>query len=87
MGTGEALEVTKVHSAAGLALPAGGLVTRRPLRAPHHGASAVAMVGGGSSSLRPGEISLAVASEFQCPLPRTVYSVNITSDGKAVDGR
>jgi magnesium chelatase family protein len=56
----EALEVTKVHSAAGLPLPASGLVTRRPLRAPHHGASAVAMVGGGSSSLRPGEISLAV---------------------------
>jgi magnesium chelatase family protein len=55
----EALEVTRVHSAAGLALPAGGLVTRRPLRAPHHGASAVAMVGGGSSALRPGEISLA----------------------------
>jgi magnesium chelatase family protein len=55
----EALEVTRVHSAAGLTLPANGLVDRRPMRAPHHGASAVAMVGGGSATLRPGEISLA----------------------------
>ncbi len=53
-----ALEVTRVHSAAGLSLP-GGLVRRPPLRAPHHGSSAVAMVGGGSGRLRPGEISLA----------------------------
>ena len=55
----EALEVTRVHSAAGLALPAGDLIRRPPLRAPHHGASAVAIVGGGSSWIRPGEISLA----------------------------
>ncbi len=53
-----ALEATRVHSAAGLALP-GGLVRRPPFRAPHHGTSAVAMVGGGSGRLRPGEISLA----------------------------
>lgn len=55
----EALEATRVHSAAGLPLPGGGLVRRPPFRAPHHGASAVALVGGGSVSLRPGEISLA----------------------------
>jgi magnesium chelatase family protein len=54
----QALEATRVHSAAGLPLP-GGLVRRPPLRAPHHGTSAVAMVGGGSGRLRPGEISLA----------------------------
>ena len=48
-----------VHSAAGVALPAGGLVTRPPLRAPHHTASLVAMVGGGTAALRPGEASLA----------------------------
>ena len=55
----EALETTRIHSAAGLELPAGGLVTRPPFRAPHHGASSVALVGGGSAGLRPGEISLA----------------------------
>jgi magnesium chelatase family protein len=54
----DAVEATRVHSAAGLALP-GGLVRRPSLRAPHHGTSAVAMIGGGSGRLRPGEISLA----------------------------
>lgn len=54
-----ALETTRVHSAAGLDLPAGGLVQRPPLRAPHHGASPVSLIGGGSAWLRPGEISLA----------------------------
>jgi magnesium chelatase family protein len=54
----EALEVTSVHSVAGL-LPAGaGLLTTRPFRAPHHTTSDVALVGGGSFP-RPGEISLA----------------------------
>ena len=53
------LEATMVHSAAGVPLPPGGLVRRPPFRAPHHTSSAVALVGGGSSSLRPGEISLA----------------------------
>jgi magnesium chelatase family protein len=55
----EALAVTRIHSAAGMALPAHDLIRRPPLRAPHHGASAVAIVGGGSSSVRPGEASLA----------------------------
>lgn len=54
-----ALEVTMIHSAAGVALPAGGLVRLPPLRAPHHTASLVAMVGGGTAALRPGEASLA----------------------------
>ena len=55
----EALEVTKVHSAAG-ALPSGaGLVAQPPYEAPHTTASAVALIGGGSSQLRPGAISLA----------------------------
>ena len=48
-----------VHSAAGVPLPPGGLVRRAPFRAPHHTSSVVALVGGGSSALRPGEISLA----------------------------
>jgi magnesium chelatase family protein len=54
-----ALETTMVHSAAGLALPADGLVTAPPLRAPHHTASTVAMVGGGTAAMRPGEVSCA----------------------------
>jgi magnesium chelatase family protein len=54
-----ALETTRVHSAAGLSLPPGGLVRSAPFRAPHHSASAISLVGGGSVALRPGEISLA----------------------------
>lgn len=54
----EALDVTSIHSVAGL-LPAGtGLVAHRPFRAPHHTISDVALVGGGQLP-RPGEISLA----------------------------
>jgi len=55
----QALETTKVHSAAGLPLPGGGLIRTPPLRAPHHTASVVSLIGGGSGTMRPGEISLA----------------------------
>ena len=55
----ESLTVTRVHSAAGCLPPDGVLVSHPPFRAPHHSASLVALVGGGSWSLRPGEISLA----------------------------
>jgi magnesium chelatase family protein len=54
----EALEVTAVHSVAGLLKGESGLVTDRPFRAPHHTISNVALVGGGSQP-RPGEVSLA----------------------------
>jgi magnesium chelatase family protein len=54
----EALTVTRLHSAAG-ALPDGALLARPPFRAPHHQASIVSLVGGGTWSLRPGEVSLA----------------------------
>ncbi len=57
----EALEVLRIHSAAGVAVGAGGFPGRPPFRAPHHGSSDVALVGGGSSWLRPGEVSLAHA--------------------------
>ena len=53
----ESLEATRIHSAAGT-LPDSGLMTERPFRSPHHTASAVALVGGGSKA-KPGEISLA----------------------------
>ena len=54
-----ALEATMIRSAAGEQLPPNGLVTRPPIRMPHHSASAVSIVGGGSASMRPGEVSLA----------------------------
>ena len=54
----ESLEVTAIHSVAGLLPPDAGLLTAPPFRAPHHTASDVALVGGGASP-RPGEISLA----------------------------
>ena len=54
----EALETTKIHSVAGKIGAAQGLLTQRPFRSPHHLASRVALVGGGSSP-QPGEISLA----------------------------
>lgn len=53
----EALETTKIHSVAGKS-ESQGLIERRPFRAPHHMASPVSLVGGGSSP-QPGEISLA----------------------------
>lgn len=52
----EALEVTQVHSAAGLGN--GRLATERPFRAPHHTISAQGLVGGGARPM-PGEITLA----------------------------
>ena len=58
LSTEEALEVTTIHSVAGLLPPGGGLVTTPPFRAPHHTASDVALAGGGMMP-RPGEISLA----------------------------
>jgi magnesium chelatase family protein len=54
----EALEVTSVHSVAGLLRPGAGLLVDRPFRAPHHTISNAALVGGGSQP-RPGEVSLA----------------------------
>jgi|AntRauTorcE11897_2_1112592.scaffolds.fasta_scaffold00001_79 magnesium chelatase family protein len=54
----EALEVTKIHSVAGVLDTKTGILTKRPFRAPHHTASLVALTGGGKNS-KPGEISLA----------------------------
>jgi len=54
----EALDVTTVHSVAGLLQPGTGLLVERPFRAPHHTISHAALIGGGSLP-RPGEVSLA----------------------------
>jgi len=54
----ESLEVTKIYSAAGNIPPGGSLVTYRQFRAPHHTASLVGLIGGGTKP-RPGEVSLA----------------------------
>ncbi len=54
-----ALEVARVRSAVGEPLPGGGLSRIPPFRAPHHTASPVALTGGGSGTLRPGEATRA----------------------------
>jgi magnesium chelatase family protein len=72
MSRGEAIEVTRVHSVAGL--HADGLIMSRPFRAPHHTISPSGLVGGGNPP-RPGEATLAnhgvlfldELSEFQRP--------------------
>jgi len=55
----EALETTQIHSVAGV-LPKGeGLLKARPFRSPHHTVSDAGLIGGGSGTPRPGEVSLA----------------------------
>jgi magnesium chelatase family protein len=54
----EAIDITRIYSAAGVLPPGVGLISARPVRTPHHTASSPAIVGGGAVP-RPGEISLA----------------------------
>ncbi|MEV6365500.1 YifB family Mg chelatase-like AAA ATPase [Micromonospora musae] len=54
-----ALEVTAMHSIAGLLPPGGRLLRRPPFQAPHHTATVPSLVGGGSGLARPGAVSLA----------------------------
>lgn len=58
MSLEECLETTKIYSIAGLLQPNQALITERPYRSPHHTASDIAMVGGGTIP-KPGEVTLA----------------------------
>ena len=53
----EALEITKIHSIAGILTQKNSLITTRPFRAPHHTVSSVSLVGGGRIP-KQGEVSL-----------------------------
>lgn len=55
----ESLELTAVHSLAGVLDPEAGMLYRPPYAAPHHDASKASIVGGGQGQVRPGEISRA----------------------------
>jgi magnesium chelatase family protein len=55
----EALETTQIHSVAGILPRGSGLLFERPFRAPHHTTSDAGLIGGGSGTPRPGEVSLA----------------------------
>lgn len=75
----EALQTSKIYSVAGKGNAAGGLMKQRPFRAPHYSTSVAALIGGGSDSILPGEISLAhngvlMIDEF-CEAPKRVLEV------------
>ena len=54
----ESLELTRLHSVAGLLVDGGNLISQRPFRSPHHSCSGAALIGGGTIPM-PGEVSLA----------------------------
>ena len=58
MTAAEILQTTQIHSVAGLLKNNDGIITQRPVRAPHHTASDIAIIGGGNGP-RPGEVTLA----------------------------
>jgi magnesium chelatase family protein len=59
LADGESLEVTAIHSVAGLLSEDTPLITRPPFVAPHHSSTVAALVGGGSGMARPGAVSRA----------------------------
>ncbi|MGM0385772.1 MAG: YifB family Mg chelatase-like AAA ATPase [Actinomycetota bacterium] len=59
LGDDDAVAVTSIHSIAGTFSPSHGLVRRPPFESPHHTASPVAIIGGGSGVPRPGAVSRA----------------------------
>lgn len=79
MSLEESLQTSKIYSVAGKGNHTGELIRTRPFRAPHYSISIAALIGGGSESIMPGEISLAhngvlFADEF-CEAPKRVLEV------------
>lgn len=79
LGFEESLQTSKIYSVAGKGNPSEGLIRRRPFRSPHYSTSVAALIGGGSDSILPGEISLAhngilMIDEF-CEAPKRVLEV------------
>ena len=75
----ESMQTSKIYSVAGKGNQSGGLMRQRPFRAPHYSASVAALIGGGTDSIMPGEISLAhngilMIDEF-CEAPKKVLEV------------
>lgn len=74
----EAIELTKIYSISGLLDRKNPLITKRPFRNPHHSASAVGIIGGGSNP-KPGEITLAhrgvLFLDEMVEFPRTTLEV------------
>ena len=75
----ESVQTSKIYSVAGKGNPLGGLMKVRPFRSPHYSASVAALLGGGSDTILPGEISLAhngilMIDEF-CEAPKKILEV------------
>lgn len=92
MSREESLETSKIYSVAGI-YGNRGLMTERPFRAPHYSASIPALIGGGSDTILPGEISLAhngvlFIDEF-CEAPKRVVEAlrGPMEDGKITVSR
>ena len=89
MSLEEAVQVSKVYSISGKGSPLGGLMKKRPFRAPHYSISTAALLGGGSDSIIPGEITLAncgvlFIDEF-CEAPRrTLEALRAPMEDKKV---
>lgn len=89
----ESIQTSMVYSVAGKGGQMRGLMRQRPFRSPHHSASAAALLGGGSDSIMPGEISLAhngilFIDEF-CEAPKKILEVlrGPMEDGKVTISR
>ena len=89
----ESIQTSMVYSVAGKGRQMRGLMRQRPFRSPHHSASAAALLGGGSDTIMPGEISLAhngilFIDEF-CEAPKKILEVlrGPMEDGKVTISR